>query len=199
MSTSLIDLRNISRQSSDDFSGLQTNLAQLIGEPFRFIRVSYGEELTIHFGDLRPARSPKLHKQLYGAFILGFRGSPWIIKVGSEPLILTAGICLDSVSAKFGKPISKEELESKQFIVPESRVLSAVPFIVKPVNTYGLQFRLSDGTSLLVLPTVSEPDEPEDESLPESADWELLSPLGLLSVGPELTWSFEPAVESRKQ
>ena len=76
MTTNQIDLRNVPRQSSDDFAGLQAILAQLVGEPFRFVRVSYGDEPTLHFGDLKPARSPKLHKQPYGAFILGLRGSP---------------------------------------------------------------------------------------------------------------------------
>lgn len=46
----------------DNLSDLQVYLAQLVGEPFRFARVSYGDELTLHFGDLRPSRSPKVGK-----------------------------------------------------------------------------------------------------------------------------------------
>lgn len=193
MTTNLIDLRDASRCSPDDFAALQAILAQLIGEPYRFARVSYGDELTLHFGDLRAAQSAKLHKRLYGAFILGLRGSPWILKSGSEPLVLTAGVSWDFVTARFGKSISKEELETKQFIEPESRVLAAVPFVIRPVNGVALQIQLSDGSSLSVLPTLAETEERGEDELPELADWELISPRGLLSVGPGLKWSFQPA------
>ncbi len=196
MTTNLIDLRDVSRCSPNDLVALQAILAQLIGEPYRFARVSYGDELTLHFGDLRVARSAKLHKHLYGAFILGLRGSPWVLKAGSEPLVVTAGVSWDFVAARFGKPISKEELETKQFIEPESRVLAAVPFVVKPVNAVALQIQLSDGSSLSVLPTLPEAEEPGEEELPELADWELISPRGLLSAGPGLKWSFQPAADS---
>jgi hypothetical protein len=180
--------------SETSTSGLLAYLAQLVGEPFRFARVSYGDELTLHFGDLRPARSPKLKDRLYGAYILGVRGSSWILKSGSdsEPLVLTAGLTLDALPPEFGTPLRNEEVESRQFIEPESRVSAATPFVVKPVNGFGLQLRMSDGSTLLVLPTVQEPDEPEDAGLPKLADWELLSPRGLLRADPGPEWSFEP-------
>ena len=76
MDTNLIDLRQAHRPASDDFRGLQGYLAKLVGEPFQFARVSYGDELTLHFGDLRPARSPKLKSMPYGAYVLGLRGRP---------------------------------------------------------------------------------------------------------------------------
>lgn len=196
MTPNLIDLRNVRRQSPDDFTGLQANLTPLVGEPFRLARVSYGDELTLHFGDLRPARSPKLKRQPYGAFILGLRGSAWILKAGSEPLIVTAGVSVEITPAGLGQPLRKEDLESKRFIEPESRVLAAVPFIVRPAGAFGLQLRLSDGSALLVLPTPQEPVEPGDEALPELADWELLSPRGLLSAGPGLKWSFKQTADT---
>jgi hypothetical protein len=192
MDTRLIDLRQAHKPSTEDLPGLHASLAQWVGEPFQFARVSYGDELTLHFGDLRPAQSSKLKTHLYGAYILGLRGSPWVLKSGSEPFVLTAGLMLDSIPPAFGKPLSKEELESSQFIEPESRVLSATPFVVKPVDGFGLELRMSDGSTLFVLPTVQEPDEPEDEGLPKLADWNLLSPRGFLEVGPGLEWSFEP-------
>ena len=196
MTANLIDLRNVRRESPDDFAGLQACLAQLIGEPFRLARVSYGDELTLHFGDLRPARSPKLNRRPYGAFILGLRGSAWVLKSGSEPLVITAGVPVELMPAGLGQPLRKEDLETKPFIEPESRVLAAVAFPYRPLGAFGLQLRLSDGSSLLVLPTPQEPDEPGDEGLPELADWELSSPRGLLGAGPGLKWSFKPAAES---
>jgi len=192
MGSNLIDLRQAKEPSHDDLPGLHAYLAQLVGEPFRFGRVSYGDELTLHFGDLRPARSPKLRHKLYGAYILGLRGSPWILKSGSEPIVITAGEVLDSPPSAVGKPLLKEELEAGTFVEAESRVLTAAPFVVKPVEGFGLQLRMSDGSTLLVLPTIQEPDEPEDEGLPKLADWELSTPRGLLSAGPGLDWSFKP-------
>jgi hypothetical protein len=191
MATNLIDLRQASRAVPGDLSGLQAYLAPLIGEPFRFARVSYGDEVTLHFGDLHPARSPKLPKHMYGTYILSLRGSAWTLKSGSEPLVLTAGILSQPIAPSIGKPLAKEELESKQFIKAESMVLAALPFLVKPVNGYGLQLRMSDASTLFVVPTLEEPDTPNDERLPELADWELLSPHGLLRVGPGLKWSVE--------
>ena len=191
--TTLIDLRQARKVSnSASLAGLRDGFAQLVGEPFRFARVSYGEELTLHFGDLRPARSPKLQDHLYGACILGVRGSSWILKSGSEPLMLTTEIHHSHMADLLGAPIRNHELEANPLIQPESRVLSAMPFAVKPANGIGLQLKFSDGSTLIILPTPSEIDESDGDSLPELADWELISPRGLLSAGPGQQWSFQP-------
>ncbi len=183
---------DLSQDSGQDLSGLKRHLAQMVGEPFRFTRVSYGDELTLHFGDLTPARSSKLKDKLYGAYILGLRGSAWILKSGSESVVLTAGEMFNPSPLQFASPLRKEELESGIFIEPESRVFSATPFLVKSVEGFGLELCMSDGSTLLVLPTAQERDGPEDEGLPKLADWELLSPRGLLRAGPGMEWSFEP-------
>jgi len=172
-------------------STLQAYRAMLVGEPFQFARVSYGDELTLHFGDLRPARSAKLKGKPYGAFILGVRGSAWIIKSGAFPLVLTAGVALERIPPELGHPLSKEVLEAQPFITPGSRVISATPFDIKTVAGFGLQVALSDGSSLVVIPTMQGPEQPGDESLPELADWEVLSPYRILKAGPGLSWSFE--------
>jgi hypothetical protein len=118
-------------------------------------------------------------------------------------VIITAGVLHNTPPpafgkplSKFGNPLSKEELEAGKFIEPESRVLVATPFVVKPVEGFGLQLRMSDGSTLLILPTPPEPDQPGDEELPQLADWELSTPRGLLSAGPNLEWSFQPAKSS---
>jgi hypothetical protein len=193
MGTKLIDLRQTHEPSSADLPGLYAHLAELVGEPFRFVRVSYGDELTLHFRDLEPARSPKLTGKLYGSYILGLHASPWVLKSGSGPEVVNAGVLLEPAEGALGTPVRQEELESKKLIEPDSRVLAATPFVVKPVNGFGLRLRFSDGSALSVLPTIQGPEEPEDEGLPELADWELLSPGGLLSAGPGHVWSFEPS------
>jgi hypothetical protein len=199
MSAQLIDLRQARRPSPDDLPGLSAYLAQLVGEPFRFARVSYGDELTLHFGALRPARSPRLKNHLYGSYVLGLRASPWVLKSGTVPLVLTSGVSLDPSQRPSGTPLSKEALESGGFIEAESRVVEATPFLVSPAVGFGLQLRMSDGSTLLALPGTSEPDEPGDEGLPRLADWELLSPSGLLKAGPDLEWSFEPRGETSSE
>ena len=192
MTTHLIDMLQLRNASPDNLSDLQACLTQLVGESFRFARVSYGDELTLHFGDLRPARSPKLRNKPYGAYILGVRGSPWVVKSGSEPLVLAAGINGENLPSGLGKPIRKEELEANPLIPPESRVLMVTPFFVKPVNGFGLQLRFSDGSTLLILPTLAESESDEASLEIALADWELSSPQGLLSAGPGLNWSFKP-------
>lgn len=196
MTANLIDLRQGREAAPDYLPGLQAYLAQLVGEPFRFARVSYGDELTLHFGDLRPARSPKLKDRLYGTYILGVRASPWVLKAGNAPMVVAAGIDLDETASGFGRPVRKEDLEGNPPIQPDSRVLSALPFAVKPANGFGLQIRFSDGSAIHILPAPSDAEEggaSEDEALPELADWEVISPSGLLSAGPGLIWSFKPS------
>jgi hypothetical protein len=105
--------------------------------------------------------------------------------------VLTAGLDLGNVPSELEKPVSKEELETNPLIQPESRVLSVTAFVVKPVNGFGLQIRVSDGSTLLILPAMQIVEDPDEEPLPELADWELSSPSGLLSAGPGLVWSFK--------
>jgi len=188
----LLQLRPEQHTSPENLAGLRAYLAQLIGETFRFARVSFGDELTLHFGDLRPARSPKLPMHLFGAYILGVRGSPWLLKSGSEPKVVSDGIDLDCVQEGLGQAFHKDELEANPLIQPESRVISVSPFVVKPMNGFGVQLQFSDGTTFHVLPTLPEVDDPEDEALPQLADWEFISPNGLLNAGPGLNWSFKP-------
>ena len=196
MATSLIDLRHARNSAPDDLPRLQAYLAQLIGEQFRLARVSYGDELTLHFGELRPARSPKLKGRLFGTYILGFRGSPWVLKSDKGSLALSAGIELHNLPNIGGKLIRKEELERDPLIQAGSRVVAAAVFPVEPVHGIGLQLQFSDGCSVLILPTESDVDAPDDANLPEIADWELLSPNGLLSAGPGPNWSFKPSSKS---
>jgi hypothetical protein len=88
--------------------------------------------------------------------------------------------------------------ETGRFIEPDGRVVAATPFVVPPAGGLGLQFRISDGSSLLVLPAIHETEEPEDRGLPKLADWELSSPSGLLSAGPASNGRSNPPGLSRR-
>src|SRR2546423_1423001 len=67
----------------DDMGALRGSLAHLVGEPFRFLRVSYGDELTLHFGDVRSGRTRRTKDLHFGAYILGVRASGWLLKSDS--------------------------------------------------------------------------------------------------------------------
>jgi hypothetical protein len=194
-------LGNARQSSASDLSGLQEVLAQLIGETFRFFRISYGDEATLHFGNLHPARSPKLKDKLYGTYILGLRASSWLFKCGSGPTLINAGIDLPSLKRLLGEPISSEDFESKEFVQPDSAVISATALVTKPLEGLALQLCLSDASTLFVMPIDPALDEqsPENEEgviLPEISDWQLLSPYGLLEVGPGCNGRFEPTATS---
>jgi hypothetical protein len=194
MGTHLIDLTEASESSSDNISGLSGYLSVLVGEPFQFARVSYGDELTLHFGDLRPALSRKLEGKQYGAYILGVRGSDWVLKSAVwPPTLIMAGAIFDLPATSFGKPLSNEDLEGRNLVEPGSRVIAATPFVVKPLDAFGLQLRMSDGSTLTVRPMPEDADGVDENELPELADWELSTPQGLLSAGPGRKWSFAPS------
>lgn len=191
MMATLIDFRLGRAASPGDHAGLQCHLAQLIGEPFQFARISYGDELTLHFGDLRPGKSPKSRGRLYGEYALGLRASHWLLKSGSEPMLMVGDP--SGVGNATGDTLRKEQLEANPLIHPGSLVVSVRPYPVLPMDTLGLHLQTSDGSRLVVGSSRESVDEPGDAPLPELADWELLSPAGLLSAGPGPNWSFKPA------
>lgn len=189
MQTSRINFRSTAPTSPDSLSELSTLLTQLIGEPFRFSRVSYGDELTLHFGDLRPAQSTKLKSHLNGAYILGLRASPWFLKSGSDPMaIITAGVNPDTPPT--GIPMTKEQIEADPLIRRDSHVVAVTPFLLKQSDAVGLRLSTADGSTLSVLPNDTERDEDSDDSLPPIADWELITPNGVIEAGPGVRWSF---------
>ncbi len=195
MNAKVIDFAQSREMAPDDMGGLNAHLTQLIGEPFQFMRVSYGDELTIHFGNLRPARSPKLPNKFYGEYVLGMRASRWSIKGGKVPLLLSSGMVADDIVIQGALPIAKEELEKKPFVEPRSLVLTVSSFLATPYQGFGLTATFSDGSVLFVLPVGNnDPAEVDDPSLPAISDWELFSPKGTLSAGPGPAWSFKAAM-----
>ena len=183
-----------------DAHGLREHLAQLVDEPFRFLRVSYGDELTVHFGPFVPARSPKLAGEPFGAYILGTRGSPWTLEPGTGPAVSGVDLC-GAAPGGGGRldTAQKERIERTPFVQPDGTVVSALPFVDDARGFIGLRIAFSDRAVFTIVPPADdsegcdEPgDGPSDDELLELADWELLCPGGLFSAGPGLRWEYAP-------
>jgi len=191
---SVVTLNPLSTQkpSSGSLAELRNHLVQLIGEPFRFLRVSYGDELRFHFGDVLSARSKRFGNLTHGSYVLGVRASLWILKSPSGSVIHSGGF--DGNLEEAERHLTTEEkkqLEANPMIAPESCVLSAIPNFNEPGETISLQLKFSDGSSLAVMPPPIATGESGNADLVYVADWELFSPGGLLSVGPGLSWKIE--------
>jgi len=166
-------------------------LVQLAGEPFQFVRVSYADELTMHFGAIRESRSAKLKDRRYGTYVLSFRGAPWMIRSGPHPLIYGSWFLPTAIHEADppGDVVSPEELETSGLITVGTTVVFTTPYFWKSVGGIGIHLAFSDGSAVSILPT-REPTS--DDEYPELASWELLTPHGNLKVGPGGKWEFTP-------
>ena len=187
------------RSDDGDLAGLVRHLSLLVGEPFHLARFSYGEELTMHFGEMKPTDHPKLRHLRYGSFILGTRASTWVLKSPDGRSIVSDKEEIPGESWADRRP-RKRAVEDDPLIRPGSRVVSAEPFAVRDVGV-GLRLAASDGSALTLVPAGPEAEvetngaddlPPEYADLPV-ADWELFTPAGTLSAGPGVRWSFEPS------
>jgi hypothetical protein len=173
--------------SPHEIGPLHMYLMQLVNEPFLFARMSYGDELTLHFGDVLEAKSRKLKDRRHGSHILSFRGSPWIFKAGFHPIMHTSwGEFVRLAEQPEMRALTRDDIEKNQFIEPGTRVIHASPYAWKKAASTGVQIQLSDGTTFASIPTPATDEEDPDEV----ACWELLSPFGLLKVGPGVKWEF---------
>jgi len=188
--TQLLDLTQAQAGTGQNCDSLNRYLDQLAGEPFAFMRMSYGDELTLHFGDLRPAKSSKLKGTLYGTYLIGVRASAWVLKPGTKSAIASWPRVTD-LSSLGAVRLGSEQLEAASLIPEHARIVAALAFADEADGGFGLSLRFSDGSSFVVLPD-AESAETHGEELPKIGDWELLSPGGLLTAGPGLRWKFEP-------
>jgi hypothetical protein len=165
--------------------------SSLIDLPYLFSRLTYADELTIHFGEERKHNHPKLADKVRGTHVLSLRGSAWLLRSGVKSIVIGSGV---SSLMGTGDVVSKYNLtalESGALIEPKATVLKATPTVVEPLNSIGLTLELSDGSMFLVLPTAPEAVDADD--LPEPADWELLTPSKLFRVGPRANMEIIPS------
>ena len=173
-----------------DLSVIRDTLAKwLVGRPYLFSRGAYQSELTVHFGDRRSYSNPKMSGHTRGTHVLSLRASAWVLQSGVRPVMVSYGLTpLDSAGEpQPGQPINPAVLESGNFVAPGAKVERAEPLEIQG-NVLGavtLSVRFTDGTSLTVFPAASDPSE-------TLSDWELLTPHGLLRVGPGSRFAVEP-------
>jgi hypothetical protein len=195
-----VDLRSVQEECVDR-EGLQARLQQLVGQPFLQFRFSYGDELSLHFGDPLAYASPKLKGLVKGSYIVGTRASSWRLRSTSPPVIVIGSQDYPVREGQSDRPsaplkaFSVKELEHSDFVHRGARVLfaDAIPLhhSEREAFGYGLALVFSDVASLLVVPESAEkPDTAEGGT----ADWELFTPYErYLRVGPGVRWSYLPS------
>lgn len=188
---SSVDLRG-TRERSSNADELRAYLQQLVGQPFLWIRFSYGDELTLHFGQPRQYRSSRLARLTKGSYIIGARASSWFLRTNVPPTVIVGTSRPTSFTAKNLKPLTPEQTERSEFLTPGSRIL-AVDAInlgtgTGPAYGFGLSVLLEDSASLMVLPPAT---TKRNHGRQRVADWEVFTPYErYLAVGPRLCWSY---------
>ncbi|MBX9628768.1 MAG: hypothetical protein K2X82_33550 [Gemmataceae bacterium] len=185
----VVDFRGTVPRTRDDVRGLQPYIRQLVGEPFLFARESYGDELTLHFGqevELPPFRG---RRRTEGTHVLTLRASKWWIKSVPRAALVASD---DPGPGLPGVPVTLRDLELNPPITPGERVAWVE---VRPFYGVGwpggieLAFRFSDGSFLELRPRY----DPED-AVHDLADWELFTPYKrYIKAGPGVQWEYAPS------
>lgn len=187
---SMVNL-NTTRERSSDALELRAYLQQLVGQPLLFIRFSYGDELTLHFGQPLKYKSSKLANLSRGSYIIGARASFWLLRT-HVPAAVVIGTSSASRLWSKHKSLTPEDVEESDFLRPGTRIVTADPFALttgtRSPYGFGLSLLLEHGASLLVIP--SRPSR-RNHRRHRVADWEVFTPYDrYLAAGPGLFWSY---------
>jgi hypothetical protein len=191
---SAFNLRDIQEPVEANLGILKLYLQQIVGQPFLFFRESYGDELTIHLGDLKERKSPRLKDRARGSYVVTVRGSLWTMVAPEKGMLVLSDPPRELNGVQL-KKLSFNELEQTPLISPDANVVWATPFDdLSGGIALGLGF--SDHAHFIIRPAPPHPDDvnTEDDELPEIADWEIYTPLGrYLRVGPGQKWAYLPS------
>src|SRR5688572_25629015 len=150
--TSVIDLRGIRQPSVGDLATLRSYVSQLEGQPYLFARVTYGEELNLHFGELQEFRSPKLRRREKGSYVLAVRGSAWCLHSFPEACLFLSGFSPAEAQPAPATNGRSQDLEKLTLFEPGARVLAADIFTAHPHWGIELSLTLSDGSTFHIIP-----------------------------------------------
>ncbi|MFM8294430.1 MAG: hypothetical protein ACKN9E_07780 [Microcystaceae cyanobacterium] len=144
-------------------------MSLMIGEVCSQVSFSYGDELTLDFGELTPYNHPRLADLLKGSWQLTTRATPWSLKQNENRLVTPSA--LDTEKAITQAKNLVKQLENQKLMdltIEEESICLSLTFDV------GFQVTL-------------EPDLSDNSGL---AYWELLMPTEqILTVGPGYFWS----------
>jgi len=91
-------------------------------------------------------------------------------------------------------PVDKMDFATKPPISVGAVVTGIKPFIVlrSGVDGIGLRVDVSDGSTIVIIPTPEESTEPllPEVEFHELSDWEVITPSGRIEVGPGRKWSW---------
>lgn len=168
MTTNLI--RHITEAS--DIRQLHAVANRVVGETCWKVALSYGDELTLHFGEQIPYLQPSMAGKKKGAWILGTRGTAWQLDQSSDTTV-TQDAEADILS------LLKREVRRL-----EGNILQSLN-IGYPVLSLSLNF--NQGSQLTITPSIRD----DEFDLPY---WELFTPNHqVLKVGPKTSWSLIPS------
>ena len=152
----------------EDQGEIQEILSSLIGQLCWSIRFGYGEELLLDIGRRVPYQNPHLKDKLHGEWMIGSRGSDWVI-TANDLIVISSSDTLISASEKL-KDIVNGTLVTITFDVP----------------SLGLTIAFDNDYTLSIVPNLS--NEPDDLEY-----WEIIGNNGLfLTVGPKTSWRYQP-------
>lgn len=144
----------------------------LVGEICWKVALSYGDELTLHFGEQIPYTQPSMVGKKKGSWILGTRGTAWQLDQPSGNTVRQ-----DTET----DPIAMLRREVRQI---EGSILQSLK-IGYPM--LGLSLNFSQGSQLTITPSIHD----DEFELPY---WELFTPdCQVLKVGPKTSWSLTPS------
>jgi hypothetical protein len=177
--------------SPDLLRELESHLAkELVGLRYLFSQMSRLDSLIVHFGEETMHNHPRLYHKRRGTFVLCLRGSAWLLRSGTKPIVIGSEQLFTRYSAQW-KGYNFLALLDGKLIDADTTISRATQMVVEPLNAIGLTLELSDGSMFLILPTP--PDATDADDLPEPADWELLTPTQRLRVGPGSTIEVNPS------
>ena len=191
----VIDLKDI-RDESRDLPDLQTLLKQLVGQPFRFFRVAYGDELRLHLGGLQGYSNPKMRGQARGSYVLGARASSWVVVSAPKSTLLASDRAEVRAPKGMTRRVDVKEIEDGGYVTPGAVVVGVTSDRSPP--GFAVQLAFADGSTAFIGPNPETyEDAPDGEDGTEEAadmeisDWEILTPHSrILRVGPGERWCY---------
>jgi hypothetical protein len=198
----VIDLKEI-RHESHDLPDLQTLLKQLIGQPFRFFRVAYGDELRVHLGSLHAYSKPKMNGRTRGSYVLGARASSWIVFSAPKATLLASDRVEVRAPMGMARRVDIKKIEDDCYLTPGTTVVGVLS--ERLPHGFTLQLAFADGSTVFIGPN-PDPYECEPDSVEgtqeaagmEISDWEILTPHSrVLRVGPGDRWCYLDSKQRR--